>query len=98
MTGSVAANDGKHLSSDVACTARRREKYEGWSDLLRLGGACHRRAAAELGHVFGLPIGRIERGPYRPGRHDIDSNSTLDQVRGQGPGEGVDSSLGHRVV
>ena len=85
----IAADDGQHLAGDVAGAGPRREEHEGWRNLLWLGRPLHRRVGAKLGDPLGGFVGRIERCPDRPGRHRIDANAAIDEMRGKRASEGM---------
>src|SRR4029079_514730 len=72
----------------------------GRGDLLRLGGAPDGLFGAEFLHLLrGYPlVGGVERRPYRTGGDGIDADALGDELLRQGLGEGVDRSLGRRVV
>ena len=56
---------------------------ETWDTMIKvhLRGAFHGGIAAELGHLCGLLVGRVERCPHRPRRNCIDPNPAVDQMR-----------------
>ncbi len=71
---SIAANDGKDLTRDVARHLRGSEEDVGGSDFLRLRGAFHRRLAAECRDVVGFLVRWIERRPCRARSDRVDAD------------------------
>ena len=65
---SVAADDRQDLTGDVARTLWRREKDNGWRDLLGLRWPLHRGLLAEMRNLLRLLVRRVQGRPDRPGR------------------------------
>jgi hypothetical protein len=65
----VATDDRQDLVGDVAGATGRCQEDEGRGNLFRPGGPFHRGLATELRNGVGVPIGRVERRPYRAWRH-----------------------------
>src|SRR5947207_15875476 len=95
LATAIATDDRQDLTGDVTRTAWRGEEDEGRRDLLGLRRALHWRVDAEFRDGLGRLIGRIERRPDRPGRHDIDADAAIDQMRRQRAREGVNAGFSH---